>query len=164
MGITDITLYNIIRKRLGEQETYELVEFIHSEVKAELDTKTDVFLIKADKVDLIDRINNTGAEAKEAKSELVDRINKVSEEVKETKSELIGRISKVSEEARETKLELIGRINKVSEEGRETKLELTDRINNVVVEVAKVKSDLIFWMVGLTVLQYLLLMITKKFF
>jgi len=161
MGITDITLYNIIRKRLGEQETYELVEFIHSEVKAELDTKTHVFLIKADKVDLIDRINNTSAETK---SELIDRINKVIEEAKETKSELIDRINKVSEEAKQIKSELVDRINKVSQEAKEIKAELTDRINNVVVEVAKVKSDLIFWMVGLTVLQYFLLMVTKKFF
>jgi seryl-tRNA synthetase len=164
MGITDITLYNIIRKRLGEQETYELVEFIHSEVKAEMDTKTNVFLTKGDKVDLIDRMNNTSAEANLAKSELIDRINKVSEEAKETKSALIDRINKVSEEAKEIKSELTDRINKVSEEAKEIKSELTDRINGVIVEVAKVKSDLIFWMVGLTVLQYLLLTVTKKFF
>ena len=103
MGITDITLYNIIRKRLGEQETYELVEFIHSEVKAELDTKTNVFLIKADKVDLIDRINNASIESKEAKSELIDRINNVSEEAKQIKLELTDRINILGTEIRETK-------------------------------------------------------------
>src|SRR6185437_1562212 len=104
MGITDITLYNIIRKRLGEQETYELVEFIHSEVKAELDTKTHVFLIKADKVDLIDRINNTSAETK---SELIDRINKVSQEAKEIKAELTDRINNVVVEVAKVKSDLI---------------------------------------------------------
>lgn len=107
MGITDITLYNIIRKRLGEQETYELVEFIHSEVKAEMDTKTNVFLIKADKVDLIDRINKVSEEAKETKSELIDRINKVSEEAKEIKSELTDRINSVIVEVAKVKSDLI---------------------------------------------------------
>ena len=107
MGITDITLYNIIRKRLGEQETYELVEFIHSEVKAEMDTKTNVFLIKADKVDLIDRINKVSEEVKETKSELIDRINKVSEEAKEIKSELTDRINSVIVEVAKVKSDLI---------------------------------------------------------
>jgi hypothetical protein len=143
MGITDITLYNIIRKRLGEQETYELVKFIHSEVAAELDTKTHIFLTKTDKAELIDRINAVSQEAKETKAVLIDRINNACASIKS---------------------ELIIRIDTVSQEAKGTKSALTDRINNVAIEVAKVKSDLIFWMVGLTVLQYLLLMVTKKFF
>ena len=85
MGISEITLYNLLRKKMGEQETYELVEFIHAEVKAELETKTNIFLTKEDKVDLLDRIN-------------------------------------------------------------------------------KVKTELIVWVVSVGILQYLLLMLTKKFF
>jgi hypothetical protein len=53
MGVSDLTLYNILRNKLGDQETVELVEFIHSEVKADmesvkadLDTKTNIFLTK----------------------------------------------------------------------------------------------------------------------
>ncbi len=49
MSITEITLYNALRKKLGEQESEELVEF----VKAELNNKTNLFLTKEDKVDLI---------------------------------------------------------------------------------------------------------------
>jgi len=77
MGISNITLYDILRKKLGEQESYELVEFIHSEVKAEmeevksnLDTKTNIFLTKEDKIDLIGRFN-------EVEIRLIDRMNKV---------------------------------------------------------------------------------------
>jgi hypothetical protein len=103
MGVSDLTLYNILRNKLGDQETVELVEFIHSEVKADmesvkadLDTKTNIFLTKEDKIDLIDRIDIT-------KADLIDRINKV-------------------------------------------------------------KTDLIVWIVGVSVLQYILLLITRKFF
>jgi hypothetical protein len=62
MGISEITLYNLLRKKMGEQETYELVEFIHTEVKAELDAKTNILLTKEDKVDMIDRINQVKTE------------------------------------------------------------------------------------------------------
>src|SRR5436190_201804 len=103
MGISDLTLYNNLRKKLGDEESYELVEFIHSEVKAEmdniksnLDSKTTVFLTKEDKIDLVDRIDI-------AKTDLIDRINKV-------------------------------------------------------------KTELIVWIVGVSLLQYILLMITRKFF
>jgi hypothetical protein len=81
----------------------ELVEFIHSEVKADMETvktnleaKTSIFLTKEDKIDLIYRMDVL-------KVELIDRINKV-------------------------------------------------------------KTDLIVWIVGVSVLQYILLMVTRKFF
>jgi len=57
MSISEITLYNILRKKFGDQETAELVEFVKSEVKSELEAKSGVLLTKEDKVDLIDRIN-----------------------------------------------------------------------------------------------------------
>ena len=69
MGITEIALYNLLRKKMGEEETYELMQFIHSEVKAELDTKTNVFLIKENKIELIQN-------AKADKIELIERMNK----------------------------------------------------------------------------------------
>ena len=76
-------------------------------VKTNLDTKTNVFLTREDKIDLINRIDIT-------KSDLTDRMDTM-------------------------------------------KINLIDRIN-------KVKTDLIFWIVGVSVLQYILLMITRKFF
>jgi hypothetical protein len=54
---------------MGEEETYEIMQFIHSEVKAELDTKTNVFLIKENKIELIQN-------AKADKIELIERMNK----------------------------------------------------------------------------------------
>jgi hypothetical protein len=91
MGITEIALYNLLRKKMGEEETYELMQFIHSEVKAELDTKTNVFLIKEDKIELIQN-------AKADKFELM-------ENAKTDKIELI-------QQAKADKIELIERMNK----------------------------------------------------
>jgi mannose/fructose-specific phosphotransferase system component IIA len=53
MSISEISLYNALRKKLGEQESEELVEFVKAEVKTELESKTSLFLTKEDKVDLI---------------------------------------------------------------------------------------------------------------
>jgi hypothetical protein len=114
MGNSDLSLYHMLRNKLGEQETVVLVEFIHSEVMTEMDTvktnlevKTSVFLTKEDKIDLINRIDIT-------KSDLIDRMDFI-------------------------------------------KVDLVDRIN-------KVKTDLIVWIVGVSFLQYIVLMVTRKFF
>ncbi len=109
MGISEITLYNLLRKKMGEQETYELVEFIHSEVKAELDTRTNVFLTKED----------------------------FKTELGYLRTELDSKMSEFLT--------------------KNDKIELIDRIN-------KVRTELITWIVSVGVLQYLLLMLTKKFF
>jgi hypothetical protein len=69
MSISEISLYNILRKKIGEEETTELMQFVKSEVRSEVDTKTSVFMTKDDKVELIDWINRD-------KIELIDRINK----------------------------------------------------------------------------------------
>lgn len=53
MSISEISLYKALRNKLGDEAASELVEFVKSEVKTELDTKTDRFLIKEDKIDLI---------------------------------------------------------------------------------------------------------------
>jgi len=95
MSIREISLYNILRKRPGDQKTAGLVKFVRSEVKPGLDAKTGVIMTKDNKHyvfgDLSDRISDT-------KTELIDRIN-------ETKIQLVDRIN-------ETKIELIDRINK----------------------------------------------------
>jgi hypothetical protein len=62
MSISEISLYNILRKKFGDQETADLVEFVKAEVKSELDAKTGLFMTKEDKVDLIDRINKSKTE------------------------------------------------------------------------------------------------------
>jgi hypothetical protein len=114
MGNSDLTLYHTLCSKLGEQETVEPVEFIHSEVKADmetvktnLDAKANVFNTKEDKIDLLNRIDIT-------KATMIEKMDSV-------------------------------------------KVDLIDSIN-------KVKTDLIYWIVGVTFLQYILLMITVKFF
>ncbi len=62
MSVTEITLYNILRKKFGEDETKSLVEFIKAEVKDEVDAKSNILLTKDDKIDLIDRINKSKVE------------------------------------------------------------------------------------------------------
>lgn len=62
MSISEISLYNALRKKLGEQESSELVEFIKSEVKTELEGRTDILLTKEDKIDLIDWIHKAKTE------------------------------------------------------------------------------------------------------
>lgn len=62
MSVTEITLYNILRKKFGEDETNSLVEFIKAEVKDEVDAKSNILLTKDDKIDLVDRINKSKLE------------------------------------------------------------------------------------------------------
>ncbi len=126
MGINEITLYNVLRKKMGEQETFELMQFIHAEVRAELDTKTNVFLIKEDKIDLIER-------AKADKIELIER-------AKADKIDLL-------ERAKADKIELIERMNMI-------KIDLIDRMN-------KNKTETLVWIVGVGVLQFLMILLTK---
>jgi hypothetical protein len=87
MGNSDLTLYHLLRDKPGEQDTVELVEFIHSEVradmekvKANLEAKANFFLTKEDKIDLINRIDITKSDLIDRmdimKVDLIDRINK----------------------------------------------------------------------------------------
>lgn len=62
MNVSEIALFNILREKLGEQQTAELVEFVRSDVKSEFDKRTTMFMTKEDKIDLIDRINKSKTE------------------------------------------------------------------------------------------------------
>jgi len=91
MASSEITLYKTLRKKLGEMETAELIEFVKSEVKAEVDTTMNTLLKKEDKIELIDRFNDTKDDLTESinttRTELSDRINAM-------KHDLIDRINK----------------------------------------------------------------------
>lgn len=80
MSISEISLYKILRKKLGEEETTELMEFVKSEVKSEFDAKARIFMTKDDKIELIDRMRTDKVELidrmRTDKVELIDRINK----------------------------------------------------------------------------------------
>ncbi|HEV3221879.1 MAG TPA: hypothetical protein VGZ90_03335 [Puia sp.] len=61
MSGSNLTLSYSLRKKLGGQKSHEFLEFIHSEVKVEMESvktdlemKTNVFLTKEDKIDLIE--------------------------------------------------------------------------------------------------------------
>jgi predicted DNA-binding helix-hairpin-helix protein len=62
MSISEISLYKALLIKLGDEAANDLVEFVASEVKTELDNKTNIFLTKEDKIDLIDRINKAKTE------------------------------------------------------------------------------------------------------
>lgn len=53
MSITEIQMYNALKLKLGEKEAQELVEFVKHEVKDELEARTNIFLTKEDKADII---------------------------------------------------------------------------------------------------------------
>ena len=59
MSITEISLYNILRKKFGEEETSNLIEFIKADIKEEVEYKSNILLTKDDKIDLVDRINKS---------------------------------------------------------------------------------------------------------
>ncbi len=62
MSISEISLYNALRLKLGDETATELVEFVKSEVKTELSNKTETFFTKEDKIDIIDRMNKAKTE------------------------------------------------------------------------------------------------------
>ena len=57
MTISEIQLYNSLKLKLGEQQAQDLVEFVKTEIKDELEAKTNIFSTKEDlanlKADLI---------------------------------------------------------------------------------------------------------------
>ena len=57
MSISEVSLYKALRIKLGDDTASELVEFVKSELETELTKKTDTFLIKQDKIDLIEKMN-----------------------------------------------------------------------------------------------------------
>ena len=57
MVVSEITLFNTLRAKLGEQEAQVVVEGIKNAVKEEFENKKDVLLTKQDKVELIEKMN-----------------------------------------------------------------------------------------------------------
>ena len=105
MSISAIRLFNILCKKLGEEESNSLVEFVHAEINAGIGQKSDIFLTKDDKSELSHKIN-------EVKTDLIDRINEV-------------------------------------------QINLIDRMN-------KNKTEILVWIVGTGILQFLMVLLFKK--
>jgi hypothetical protein len=105
MSISAIRLFNILCKKLGEEESNNLVEFVHGEIDAGFRQESDIFLTKDDKSELSHKIN-------EVKTDLIDRINEV-------------------------------------------QIDLIDRMN-------KNKTEILVWIVGTGVLQFLMVLLFRK--
>ena len=53
MIISDIQLYELLASKLGRHEAQGLVEFVEARVDKKIEEKTNIFLTKQDKVDII---------------------------------------------------------------------------------------------------------------
>ena len=58
MVVSEITLFNTLKSKLGEQEAQIVVEGIKSAVKDEFENKKDVLLTKQDIVEMIEKMNH----------------------------------------------------------------------------------------------------------
>ena len=58
MLVSEITLFNTLKLKLGEQDAQIVVEGIKNAVRDEFDTKKDILLTKQDKIELIEKMNN----------------------------------------------------------------------------------------------------------
>ena len=81
MSISAIRLFNILCKKLGEEESNSLVEFVHAEVDAGIGQKSDIFLTKDDKSELLTKIKEVQIDLKDAQINLIDRMNKNKTEI-----------------------------------------------------------------------------------
>ncbi len=64
LNITDIQLFNTLKKKLGEKEAQELVSFVKSEVESEFNLKKEILATKDD-------IANVKIELANNKSEII---------------------------------------------------------------------------------------------
>jgi len=81
MSISAIRLFNILcRKRDGE-ESKGLAEFVHAEVDTRISQKSDIFLTKDDKSELLSKIKEVQIDLKDAQIDLIDRMNKNKTEI-----------------------------------------------------------------------------------
>jgi len=60
MSVSEIQLFNILKKKLGESEAQTLVEYVKSQVDTEIENRKDIFLTKDDKVDIMRSIYFVG--------------------------------------------------------------------------------------------------------
>lgn len=60
--MSDIRLYKTLRTKLGETEAEELVSFVKSEIEIGFMDNKEIFLVKQDKVDIINLVNSTKTE------------------------------------------------------------------------------------------------------
>ena len=171
MGISAIKLFNVLCKKLGEEESNSLAEFMHEEIDAGIRQQPEVFLTKDDKSALSCEINGVKTDLTDRVNEvqigLTDKINNVQTgltgRIDEAKTDLTDRINKVqaglTNKINDVQISLTGRINEV-------KTDLIDRINGVQVgligQMNKNKTEILVWIVGTGILQFLMVLLFKR--
>ena len=58
MVVSEITLFNTLKAKIGETEAQVVVEGIKNAIRDEFDNKKDILLTKQDKVELIEKMNS----------------------------------------------------------------------------------------------------------
>ena len=81
MSITAIRLFNILCKKPDGEKSNGLAEFVHAEVDARIGQKSDIFLTKDDKSELLSKIKEVQIDLKDAQIDLIDRMNKNKTEI-----------------------------------------------------------------------------------
>ncbi len=70
MTVSEIQLYQLLKKRLGDNETEQLVSFVKGEVKTEFSAKQHLLATKDDITNVKDEMNHLREDMLNIKSEL----------------------------------------------------------------------------------------------
>jgi hypothetical protein len=62
MSALELQVYELFKKRFSEEEAKIVIQYFEQKSEQKIQEKKDLFLIKDDKVDLIDRINKAKVE------------------------------------------------------------------------------------------------------
>jgi hypothetical protein len=62
MSALELQVYELFKKRFNEEEAKIVIQYFEQKAEEKIQQKKDLFLIKDDKVDLIDRINKAKVE------------------------------------------------------------------------------------------------------
>jgi hypothetical protein len=62
MSAIELQVYELFKKRFSEEEAKIVIQYFEEKSEEKIQQKKDLFLIKDDKVDLIDRINKAKVE------------------------------------------------------------------------------------------------------
>ena len=136
MNMPEIALYNAFSKKVGEKETETLIRFVRSETQNNMEAHARNFLVKQDKVELIEKINTVEVS-------LTEKINTV--EVS------------LTEKINTVEVSLTEKINTaeitLTEKIRAVETTLAEKINAVearlVNRLCSSKTELVKWMVAL---------------
>jgi hypothetical protein len=60
MSALELSVYEILKAKLGEQEAQKVIEFIDAKAEEKISNKKDIFLTKDDKIDIMRTIYIVG--------------------------------------------------------------------------------------------------------